>query len=66
MKKNNNGNTMSPLHAFDNISGVWSYGNRSKTEITTIRKHKTADITARNTDLAFTVNIEGDLFSIRE
>jgi hypothetical protein len=53
IKKNNNGNTASSSHTVDNKSGVWSHRNRSKTAITANKKDRTADITARNTDLAF-------------
>lgn len=57
---------MSALHALDIKAGGWSDENIIKAEITAKRKDKTADITARNTDLAFIVNMKGDLFSIEE
>ena len=66
MKKNNNGGAVSALRALDTKTGGWSDENRSKTEITADRKDRTVNITARNTDLAFTMSIKGDLLSIRE
>ncbi|NJD03707.1 MAG: hypothetical protein FIA99_14180 [Ruminiclostridium sp.] len=66
MEKNNNGGAMVSLQALDKKTGVRIYGNRGKTEITETTTDKTADITARNTDLAFTEKLKGDLLSIRE
>jgi len=40
IKKNNNGNTASSLHVLDKKAGVWSHGNRSKTEITANKKRQ--------------------------
>ena len=53
IKKDNNGGAMTFLHASDNKADVWHQGNRGKTEITANTTDKTADITARNTDLSF-------------
>ncbi len=53
IKKNNNGITASSLHASDKKTGGWSCEKKIKAEITVNKKDRTADITARNTDLAF-------------
>jgi len=64
IKKNNNGGAMSVLHLSDKKTYVWSYRNRSKTEITANKKDKTRERPDRYTDLAFTVNMKGALLSI--
>lgn len=66
IKENNNGSAMTVMHISDKKAGEWNQGNRSNTEITANTNNKTADITARNTDLVFAVNMTSGLLSIGE
>jgi hypothetical protein len=64
-KKDTDGGAMSALHVSYKKVYVWSYRNRSKTEITANKKNKTRKKPERYTDLSFIVNIKGALLSIK-
>lgn len=64
IKEDNKGGAESVLHVLDKKTGVWKYGNKSKTEITANRKYKTREKPDRYTYLAFIVNMKNALISI--